>query len=175
MVGNDPQDHPLQPSTHHQWFSLNHVLQHNVQTFLELLQGRWLHHLPGQTIPVPKPGTAHFVCDGWVFFCTVKLEGEHCTNSGPSETQQLWTTVHRWKALLQDVYLGSNRELQIVVQTLLAVTLTIMPTKTSQYFSKFHPRNLIEPQRYEWLYQHNWHPYLKGISLQIQLVGYKEE
>ena len=32
-IGKDPQDHPVQPFTHHQWFSLNHVPQHNVQTF----------------------------------------------------------------------------------------------------------------------------------------------
>ena len=37
-VGKDPQDHPVQPSTHHQWFSLNHVPQHNIQTFLEHLR-----------------------------------------------------------------------------------------------------------------------------------------
>ena len=52
-VGKDPQDHPVQPSTHHQWSSLNHVPQHNIQMFLEHLQGRWLHHLSGQPIPVP--------------------------------------------------------------------------------------------------------------------------
>ena len=38
---------------HHQWFSLNHVPQHNIQMFLQHLQGRWLHHLSGQPIPVP--------------------------------------------------------------------------------------------------------------------------
>ena len=42
-VGKDPQDHPVQPSTHHQQFSLNIVPQHNVQTFLEHFQRRWLH------------------------------------------------------------------------------------------------------------------------------------
>ena len=52
-VGKDPQDHPVQPFTHHQWFLLNHVPQHNIQTFFEHLQGRWLHHLSGQPIPVP--------------------------------------------------------------------------------------------------------------------------
>ena len=30
-VGKDSQDHPVQPFTHHQWFSLNHVPQHNIQ------------------------------------------------------------------------------------------------------------------------------------------------
>jgi len=38
-VGKDPQDHPVLPFTHYQWFTLNHVPQHNVQTFLEHL---WL-------------------------------------------------------------------------------------------------------------------------------------
>ena len=52
-VGKDPQDHPVQPSTPHQQFLLNHVPQHNVQMFLEYLQARWLHHLSGQPIPVP--------------------------------------------------------------------------------------------------------------------------
>jgi len=39
-VGEDPQDHPVQPFTHHQWFSLNHVPQHNIQMFFEHLQGQ---------------------------------------------------------------------------------------------------------------------------------------
>ena len=52
-VGKDQQDHPVQPSTHHQEFSLNHAPQHNSQTFLEPLQDRWLHHSPGQPIPAP--------------------------------------------------------------------------------------------------------------------------
>ena len=52
-VGKDPQDHPVQPSTHHQWFLLKHVPQHNIQTLFEHLQGRWLHHFSGQPIPVP--------------------------------------------------------------------------------------------------------------------------
>ena len=34
-VGEEPQDHPVQPFAHHQWFSLNHVPQRNIQTFLE--------------------------------------------------------------------------------------------------------------------------------------------
>jgi len=33
-VGKDPQDHPVQPFTHHQWFSLNHAPQCNAQTRL---------------------------------------------------------------------------------------------------------------------------------------------
>ena len=52
-VGKDPQDHPVQPFTLHQWFSLSHVPQHNNQTLFEHHQGRWLHHLSGQPIPVP--------------------------------------------------------------------------------------------------------------------------
>jgi len=32
---------------------LNHVPQYNIWMFLEYLQGWWLHHLPGQLIPVP--------------------------------------------------------------------------------------------------------------------------
>jgi len=52
-VGKDQQDHPVQPFTHHQWFSLNHVPQHNIQTLLEHHQGQCLHHLSGQPIPVP--------------------------------------------------------------------------------------------------------------------------
>ena len=51
--GKDPQDHPVQPFALHQWLSLNHVPQHNIQTLFEHLQGRWLHHLSGQPIPVP--------------------------------------------------------------------------------------------------------------------------
>jgi len=39
--------------TLHQWFSLNHVLQHNIQMLFEHHQGRWLHCLSGQPIPVP--------------------------------------------------------------------------------------------------------------------------
>ena len=39
-VGKDPQDHPVQPFTHHQWFSLNHVPQHNIQTLSEHHQAR---------------------------------------------------------------------------------------------------------------------------------------
>ena len=35
-VGKDPQDHPVQPFALHQWFSLNHVPQHNIQTLFEL-------------------------------------------------------------------------------------------------------------------------------------------
>ena len=35
-VGKDPQDHPVQPFTHHKWLLLNHVPQHDIQTFLEL-------------------------------------------------------------------------------------------------------------------------------------------
>jgi len=53
-VGKDLQDHPVQPSTHHQQFSLNHVPQQNAYTFLEHLQGCWFHHLPGQPIPAPN-------------------------------------------------------------------------------------------------------------------------
>ena len=49
----DPQGQPVQPSTHHQYLSLNHVPQHSVQMFLEHLQGQWLLHLLGQPIPVP--------------------------------------------------------------------------------------------------------------------------
>jgi len=52
-VGKDPQDHPVQPFALHQWFSLNHVPQHNIQTLFEHQQARWLHHLSGQPIPVP--------------------------------------------------------------------------------------------------------------------------
>jgi len=52
-VGKDPQDHPVQPSTLHQWFSLNHVPQHNIQMLFEHHQSRWLHHLSGQPITVP--------------------------------------------------------------------------------------------------------------------------
>jgi len=52
-VGKDPQDHPVQPFALHQWFPLNHVPQHNIQTLFEHHQGRWLHHLSGQPIPVP--------------------------------------------------------------------------------------------------------------------------
>ena len=52
-VGKDPQHHPVQPFALHQWFSLNHVPQHNIQTLFERHQGRWLHHLSGQPIPVP--------------------------------------------------------------------------------------------------------------------------
>ena len=37
----------------HQWFLLNHVPQHNIQTLFEHHQARWLHHLSGQPIPVP--------------------------------------------------------------------------------------------------------------------------
>ena len=39
-VGKAPQDHPVQPFTHHQWFLLKHVPQHNIQTLFEHLQGR---------------------------------------------------------------------------------------------------------------------------------------
>ena len=39
-VGKDPQDHSVQPSTHHQQFSLNHVPQHNVQTLNTLNTSR---------------------------------------------------------------------------------------------------------------------------------------
>jgi len=61
-VGKDPQDRPVQPSTHHQQCWLSHVPQHNAPTFLEHLQGRCLHHLPGEPIPMPPEGM-HFVPD----------------------------------------------------------------------------------------------------------------
>ena len=34
-VGKDPQDHPVQPFAHHQWFSLNYVPPHNIQMLFE--------------------------------------------------------------------------------------------------------------------------------------------
>jgi len=37
----------------HQWFSLNHVPQHNIQKLFKHHQAWWLHHLSGQPIPVP--------------------------------------------------------------------------------------------------------------------------
>ena len=52
-VGKDPEDHPVQPFTHHQWFSLNYVPQHNIQTLFKHYQARCLHYLSGQPIPVP--------------------------------------------------------------------------------------------------------------------------
>ena len=36
-VGKDPQDHPVQPFALHQWFPLNHVPQHNIQTNITLI------------------------------------------------------------------------------------------------------------------------------------------
>ena len=49
--------HRITQSNHlfalHQWFSLNHVPQHNIQMFFEHHQARWLHHLSRQPIPVP--------------------------------------------------------------------------------------------------------------------------
>ena len=39
-VGEDPQDHPVQPFAYHQWFSLNHVPQHNIQMLFEHHQAR---------------------------------------------------------------------------------------------------------------------------------------
>jgi len=56
-VGRDLQDHlvlssPL-PSPYDQCHPLNHVPKHQVQPFLEHPQGQWLHHLPGQPVPMP--------------------------------------------------------------------------------------------------------------------------
>ena len=49
--------HRINQSNHsfalHQWFLLNHVPQHNIQTLFEHHQARRLHHLSGQPIPVP--------------------------------------------------------------------------------------------------------------------------
>ena len=39
-VGKDPQDHPVQPFALHQWFPLNHVPQHSIQTLFEHHQAR---------------------------------------------------------------------------------------------------------------------------------------
>ena len=38
--------------TYQQYFPLHRVPQYNIWMFLEHLQGWWLHHLPGQPIPV---------------------------------------------------------------------------------------------------------------------------
>ena len=89
-VGKDPQDHPVQPSTHHQRFSLNHIPQHNIQTFLEHLQGQRLHHLSRQPIPVPdhpfrkvvypnvySPGLLGCLFHSLLFHCWKKILSLH--------------------------------------------------------------------------------------------------
>ena len=77
-VGKDPQDHPVQPFAHHQWFPLNHVPQHNIQTLFEHHQARWLHHLSGQPIAVPDHPFREEVfpnvqpeCTLWMHSCTL--------------------------------------------------------------------------------------------------------
>ena len=47
-VGKDLWDHLVQSLP----CPLNHVPQCHIHTFLEHLQGQWLHHLPGQPIPI---------------------------------------------------------------------------------------------------------------------------
>ena len=46
-VEKDLQDHPVQPSTHPHHCQLNHVPNSHISTFLEHLQGQWLHHSLG--------------------------------------------------------------------------------------------------------------------------------
>ena len=50
-VVKDHQDHPVQPPVH-PTIATNRVPHCYIYTLLEQLQGRWLHHLPGQPIPM---------------------------------------------------------------------------------------------------------------------------
>lgn len=52
-VGKNFEDHPVQPSTYHQYFPLNHIPQYNIYMVLQYLQGQWFHHLSGQPVPLP--------------------------------------------------------------------------------------------------------------------------
>ena len=52
-AGKDLWDHPVQPTTYCQHCPLNHIPQCHTYTFPEHVQAWWLHHLPGQPVPVP--------------------------------------------------------------------------------------------------------------------------
>ena len=45
--------------------ALDHVPQCDIYSFLEHLQGQWLHHLPGQLVPMPE------------FFPALIMKGSH--------------------------------------------------------------------------------------------------
>ena len=84
-VGKDVQDHPVQLSTHHQYFPTNHAPQCNIYTFLEHLQRWQLHHIPGQPVPLPD------CCFGEVFPNTKP----RCLLSPAEKQRLLWVKEGR--------------------------------------------------------------------------------
>jgi len=66
-VGKDLKDHLVQPSTSYQYCQLNYSYKYYVYVFLEHLQAQWLHHFPGQPVPVLD----HFFGD---VFLNIQLE-----------------------------------------------------------------------------------------------------
>jgi len=55
-VGKELKDHQIQPQPNHTTLTnnppLRHVPEHHIQTVFKHIQGWWLNHLPGQSIPV---------------------------------------------------------------------------------------------------------------------------
>ena len=88
-VGKDPQDHPVQPSALHQWFSLNHVPQHNIQMLFKHYQARWWELCPGKDVRIKQ--SFSFVL---IFNCLLPLFRDASTQN-PAQVLPAGTVDHQ--------------------------------------------------------------------------------